>query len=177
MKNFKKFAILGFSTFIMLFLACSSEDGETGPQGPQGEQGIQGEPGANGNANIIASEWLNITFSPILGNTISATLIDNRITTELIENSVFLLYGRSNATTPQSLISIPLTEPNLGVSLYYVLDASRNQIEILGVYFAGATPIPNIIDQVRFVIIPANMGSTSLENLDYEDIISQLEWN
>ncbi len=173
MKKYSLLRVFSLITCMGLLLACSAEDGEDGAIGPQGEQGIQGEPGADGNANVIASEWLDVTFSPIVANTFSTTLTDNRITTEVMENSVFLLYARNSVTAPQSLITIPFTEPTLGVSLYYVLDASLNQIEVLGVFFSGATPFPDLINQVRFVIIPANMDSSSLVNLTYEEVVDR----
>lgn len=174
MKTFRIFKTIGLTTVMIILISCSSEDGEDGAIGPQGEQGIQGEPGVDGNANVIASAWLDVTFTPVSGTIINTTLTDSRITTEVIENSVFIMYARNSVTEPQSIVTIPFTEPTLGVSLYYVLDASINQIEIVGVYFSGATPILNLIDQVRFVIIPATMDTSSLVHLKYGEVIDQL---
>ncbi|MEM9649757.1 MAG: hypothetical protein AAF969_14865 [Bacteroidota bacterium] len=170
MKNYGLFRIIALLIYSFL-LACSAEDGEDGAIGPQGEQGIQGPSGED--ANVIASDWMDVTFSSVSGNIISTVLTDARITTEVIENSVFLMYARNSVTEPQSIVTIPFTEPILGVSFYYVLDASINEIEVVGVYFPGATPIPDLINQVRFVIIPATMDSSALVNLSYDDMVTQ----
>ncbi|MEM7381620.1 MAG: hypothetical protein AAF361_10550, partial [Bacteroidota bacterium] len=171
MKKYRFLRISGIIILLIVFLGCSAEDGMDGAVGPQGEQGIQGVPGENGNANVITSAWLNVTFSAIISNIISATIIDDRINQELIEDSVFLLYAR-DFNTPDRVVPIPFTEPILNVSYYYVMDGSLNQVEILGVSLDGSAPIPDLFDQVRFVIIPAGTDPSSLDNFNYDTLIT-----
>ncbi|SHG30031.1 hypothetical protein [Flagellimonas flava] len=174
MKNISFFGTIGVAICLVLFSSCSAEDGADGAIGPQGEQGIQGEPGANGNANVIASEWLDVSFTPLIRDVLTATLMDDRITTAMTNNSVFLLYGRNGATQPESTVSIPFTEPILGVSFYYILDTSIGELEILGVSLDGSTPTVGVINQVRFVIIPSGTNSLSQENPTYGELVKQL---
>ena len=173
MKNFKRYVILWLSAIAMVFLACSAEDGEDGaigPQGPQGEQGIQGPSGAD--ANIIASDWVDVTFSSTVSDVVSATIMDERITQEVLDNAVFLVYARIS-TIPNNIVPIPFTDPFLNISYYYILDSSMNQLQVLGVSLDGSPLRPDFLDQIRFVIVPVNMDSSSLANLTYDEVVNQ----
>lgn len=83
--------------------SCSPEDGAVGPAGPQGEQGEPGQDGADGqdgqdgNANVIASEWIPSELeqsTPVVSTTF--TIADDRITQQLIDSALIMVYGDAN---------------------------------------------------------------------------------
>ncbi len=176
MKAFNISKTIGLTTILIILISCSAEDGAIGPAGPQGEQGIQGEPGTDGNANVIASEWLDVTFAPTISDAISTTIMDERITQEVLDNAVFLVYARIS-TIPNNIVSLPFTDAFLNTSYYYILDSSVNQLQVLGVSLDGSSPRPDFLDQMRFVIIPATTDPSSLENLTYDDLVIQFGIN
>jgi hypothetical protein len=76
---------------VVAMSACSAEDGETGPAGPQGEQG---PPGKDGNANVISSEWMPISWNAVDNTDVKLMFIEEeRITEEfLTSGGVVLVY-------------------------------------------------------------------------------------
>ncbi len=188
MKTFRTFKTIGLTTVMIILMSCRTEDGQDGaigpqgPQGPQGVQGISGVDGADGtngedgNANVIASGWVDVTFSPITSNTIITWIIDERITQEVLDDAIFLVYTRKS-TIPNNITSIPFTDAFLSISYYYALDSSVNQLQVLGVSLDGSSPRIDFLDQIRFVIVPANMDSSSLANLTYDEVVSQFGLN
>lgn len=70
MRNKLSLAALSAVFALFVFSSCQKEgdtgpQGEPGPAGPQGPQGPEGPQGDTGVANVIYSEWLDVTFEMI----------------------------------------------------------------------------------------------------------------
>ena len=104
----------------VLVLSCSAEDGEDGAIGPMGTpglNGIDGEDGTNGtngedgNANVIASTWLEADFPDSYSfSAASVTISDVNITQEVLSTYTILGYF-SFSDTFEDIYAIPFTEP------------------------------------------------------------------
>ena len=69
----------------ILLVSCSAEDGAVGPQG---------EPGQDGNANVIASDWIPEEFDDFSINVTSFSVTDQAFTQEILDSGTVLVYGR-----------------------------------------------------------------------------------
>ncbi len=135
----------------LAFTACSPEDGK---DGIDGQQGAQGEQGPTGNANIIASQWIDADFS---NNTdYSYFYIDAPdITQEIIDSGVILAYGKEPFG---AIVSIPFV---FGKASYYFAVEPSGRIIFIGSSTDGSNISFTIIEQVRYVIIPASTGGAT----------------
>ncbi|MEO0903040.1 MAG: hypothetical protein AAFY00_13945, partial [Bacteroidota bacterium] len=99
-----------FISILIVFalgLGCSAEDGMDGAQGPAGMDGLDGQngiDGVDGNANVFASEWLEIpeSFTNTTTSLIETTFSAPEITQILMDSGITLVYGNSTtgAVTP-----------------------------------------------------------------------------
>lgn len=130
---------------VLVFTACSPEDGKDGMQGPQGPMG---------NANVIASEWIDAGFSS--NALVSSFYIDDfNITQEIIDSGVILAYGKDPSGT---IVSIPFVHYETS---YYFYVNSPGEINFHGQSTDGNSKDFTIIEQVRYVIIPASTGGAT----------------
>ena len=150
----------------VLVISCSAEDGEDGAIGPQGPQGIQGEAGqdgqngADGNANVVASDWIASAFPTEASSYTTFQINDNSITEEIIETGVVLAFGRQGG----GVWSLPDSYDNHTYSFFlntgtidfeaYTLDFSEDQFDR---YI-----------EFRYVLIPvSNSSSGKIAKTDY----------
>lgn len=180
-RNFTK--ILGL-LFLVTILFANCKKGDTGPAGPAGPNGANGANGATGPqgpkgdtgvANVIYSQWLDVTFSPdtmhngtaidtigFFAN-IPAPKLDSIIITTG-EMKVFINLGSASdpfvAPLPYfdvySFVSITPTFSIQNIQLYSDADAStvtQNNVKFL---------------QYRYVLIPGGVGGIR-KNTDWND--------
>src|SRR5690606_6562177 len=109
MKTFFRYCLIALVAIAMT--ACSPEDGKMGPAGPQGEQGL---PGEDGNANVIASDWMDIVWNFQNEATFKAMHIDAaQITEEFIENGgTILMYLKQKDGNNYAVAPLPYTIGN-----------------------------------------------------------------
>jgi hypothetical protein len=161
------------------FSSCSKEGpvGPQGEQGPQGAQGAQGSQGDPGTANVIYSNWLNVSFDAdtvhngavidTIGfySTIEAAGLDNSILTSG-EIKVFLNLGTADDAY---VVPLPYFSPYNGITIepsFYV-----GNIDIYSNIDAGTAQDQsgNIFQQYRYILIP---GGTAARKSG-----SQVDWN
>ena len=81
--------INAFIVFALIFVSCSVEDGETGPAGQDGK---------NGNANVIASDWIVSELSTSATNLTYFEVEYSNITPDVIDSGAAILaYGKDDS--------------------------------------------------------------------------------
>ncbi|MBT9188308.1 collagen-like protein [Zobellia russellii] len=156
-------------------MGLTGETGAQGEAGAEGEQGVQGEPGEDGNANVIASDWIPSTFSDTETYFQSQEVFDESITGDIIDGAQILTYGRlGNDGDPNRLaFSLPYHYIT-GEGLYF------SYAQIGSIFFsARRTGSDNVIfdyfTAFRYVIIPASSASkanrSNFEKMSYEEVM------
>ena len=114
---------------LTLFFSCKKGDtGPAGPQGPAGADGAPGTPGAQGPqgpkgdtgvANVIYSEWLDVTFDPIVDSTDInnldtvawiAEIPAPTLTDEILNHGEIKVYLNAGFPSAQSVFPLPITD-------------------------------------------------------------------
>jgi len=152
-----------------LFIGCSAEDGEagatgpqgeqgpTGPQGAQGEQGPtgpQGEPGEDGNANVIASEWIPEQFSNDVVSYTQFNIEDEAFTSDILNSGTVLVYGRDGV----SVVAIPVVFNNQ--TYYFTVPETLGEIIFIARSVDNSPTAFGVFTDFRYVIIPASSTTT-----------------
>lgn len=163
MKTFFRYCLIALVAIAMT--ACSPEDGKMGPAGPQGEQGL---PGEDGNANVIASDWMDIVWNFQNEATFKAMHIDAaQITEEFIENGgTILMYLKQKDGNNYAVAPLPYAIGNDQFIFIYVNAPSFIPVGIMVQVTSIDTSIPvNEYDDgtyfFRYILIP---GGTPAEN-------------
>ncbi|WP_198439742.1 collagen-like triple helix repeat-containing protein [Pareuzebyella sediminis] len=167
MKTMKLCTLLFFALATVL-ISCDKEgpegpmgpegpQGEQGVAGPQGEQGLQGEPGEDGNANVIASDWFDVSWStsPSVFATHDETVTD--ITAQDLEDSVILVYFESGTYVYPLPVSWTATST---VNFAF----QPGQIRL---YFRAETSSVPPAGRARYIVIPSSSVSSTAKSLDY----------
>ncbi|WP_373523809.1 hypothetical protein [Aquiflexum sp.] len=137
--------------------------GAAGPQGPVGPAGSPGPQGPEGAANVIASEWLNLTWASVPPYSTS-TVTAPEITESVLNQGTVLAYFRLNPTsTSIKLMPTPIYN-NVTGAMVYIIDYSIRVGSLL--IFHGtplnespgaATSFPDA--NVRYIVIPPSSSS------------------
>ncbi len=117
--------------------SCSKEGpmGATGPQGPTGPAGAQGASGPQGEpgtANVIYSEWLDVTFEPATDNNSGDTVIwfaeipAPQLDVAMLTNGEIKVYFNGGAPDDPAVFPLPLFDA-------YALTGVQN----INVYFTN----------------------------------------
>ncbi|MEH6679512.1 MAG: hypothetical protein V7724_03140 [Sediminicola sp.] len=189
-----KRTVILIQLLILVFFACSPEDGQDGaigPQGPQGEQGIAGQQGPAGQdgedgqdgsegepgtANVIYSDWFTLPFPDDINSTTNygAGIVANDVTENIVNNSVTLIYGRSDTTVliPQLLPFSAFAEQQ-----YYApgfrapTESSPTGRVSVTIYSMDGSPIGiPIFEEYRYVIIPGGIPTSGKSSIDYTQL-------
>lgn len=161
--NLAKMAFYAFLGLSLTLTACSGEDGRDGIDGTDGEMGPAGQ---DGNANVIASDWLlfdwNIQSSP----TESEMLIDVPEIPEIIESGGMVLvyfkmdYGNGNSMT----YTLPFDNGSV-IFRYTTLNIPTEDIIGIGITLEDPNATGTYLDvlnnptyTLRYVLVPATMA-------------------
>src|SRR5688572_26246355 len=112
--------LIPLAVFISLvFIACEKE-GPAGPTGPAGANGVPGPTGPSGpagpagTANVIYSEWLDVTYEPIVeeGDTLAfvAVIPAPKLDNAMLTNGEIKVYLNVGTAAEPSVWSLPLTD-------------------------------------------------------------------
>lgn len=162
--NLAKMAFYAFLGLSLTLTACSGEDGR---DGVDGEMGPQGPAGQDGNANVIASDWLlfywNIESSP----THSEMLIDVPEISEVVENGgMVLMYFKMDLGNGNSFTyTLPYDTGNDIYFNYFIVNAPT--VDNVGIAILLDDPNANgvyldVLNNpdytLRYVLVPAAMA-------------------
>jgi hypothetical protein len=151
--------------------------GATGPQGPAGATGPKGDTGATGpqgpagpagtgSLSVVYSDWFTPAFvdwQKLTEKNYLYSVIETKITQEIIDKGVVLAYTRQVASGPAYLLPLML-ETSSGLTNYNV-SAALGKVNITFVELLDIQGKPATGLQFRYVIIPG--GILTRANLDY----------
>lgn len=172
----------GVFALALSFSSCSKE----GPQGPQGEQGLQGAQGATGakgdpgTANVIYSDWLDVTYESVNDTADDGTItpiawlagIDApKLDASILSTGEIKVYINVNTAGDPEIIPLPLFD-------YYALTGvlNINLTYSTGSIFLYATDDASTFEtqgqklwQYRYVLIPGGIAARKAA--------SAVDWN
>lgn len=178
-----------FLSKILLVLFCAAltivgcKKGDTGPQGdpgPAGSPGSAGAPGAQGPkgdtgvANVIYSDWLDVTFDPVVNSaddTVAwtATIPAPTLSDVILNTGEIKVYLNAGTAADPSVFPLPITDlfaltGVLNLNLYFTLQT----INIYSDADAGTfTDNGEKAFQYRYILIPGGVHG----------IPKQMDWN
>lgn len=165
-----------FVTMSIVLASCSKEgpagpagaQGSAGPTGAQGPAGAKGDPGT---ANVIYSDWLDVTFDNGLGQ------IDvSGLSLDILNSGVVKVYWNLSDNTDPFIVSVPCTVP-AGILFGDDVDDTDPPIYV-DAYFAEQMILLSTnynissqggISQFRYILIP---GGTPVARKS-----SSIDWN
>ncbi|MEM9361405.1 MAG: hypothetical protein AAGA43_02170 [Bacteroidota bacterium] len=140
---------------IALGIGCSAEDGMDGAQGPAGMDGQNGIDGVDGNANVFASEWLEVpeSFTNISAVLNETTFLASEITQTVMDSGIILVYGRVN---DEIILPIPFQFED--ESYYFALNPG--ELILGGESISNSLQFFALFQDLRYVIVPSNSTTT-----------------
>lgn len=170
----------------ILFASCSKEGpaGATGPAGPAGPQGptgaagatgLPGAPGAPGTANVIYSDWLNVTFSGSDSTGWGADIPAPKLVDSILNRGEVKIYWNvgSDSTNDQLIVPLPvidffLTGGNgfVTVNSYF----SNQTISLLSNLDLSSFTLRTFhYSQFRYILIPGGKAARLASGIDWND--------
>lgn len=165
-----------FACMLAMAVAVTScsKDGDTGPAGPAGEVGPEGpggpagEKGDTGVANVIYSDWLDVTFS--LDTAAGSYFVDidaPKLTADVIATGLVKTYINIGTSADPVVMSLPYNSSTIIIREYLL----EGFIELLSnanmsTYTAEDGTKSG---QVRYVIIPGGTAARTSKAIDWND--------
>ncbi len=155
---------LRFLVAILFVFAWSCKQGDVGPKGDTGATGAAGAAGATGpagatgatgTANVIYSDWANVTFTGS-GTSWSGKITAPKITQDILDKGVVLTYFKFGT----QVYSGEYQNGTAGIYVFTTLGTINLQST-----FAANYPW-------RYVIIPGGVGARlqNLKSMSYEEV-------
>lgn len=136
----------------------------------------KGDQGPAGTANVIYSDWLDVTFNQTVrspGDTIYIALIDApKLTNDIINNGDVKVFVNVNTPSSPAVVPLPNYDPFLviGDEINCVFTPQKITLMSLGdesTYTSGS----NKYYQYRYVLIPGGVKATSSVNWNnYQEV-------
>jgi hypothetical protein len=179
----KLYSYLAIVLFAAIFvIACKK--GDTGPAGPAGPAGAAGAAGAagpkgdSGTANVIYSAWTNVTFSPILLDTISPGVVDTtwgatvtapKLTADVLSKGEIKVYYNFGTTASPDVVPLPFTDLIfVGWNIQVDLAVGNIYLTANDNFTSGRLNGPNS-GQFRYILIPGAVPA-SVNVKDYNSV-------
>jgi len=179
----KLYSYLAIVLFAAIFIvACKKGDtGPAGPAGPAGAAGAAGAPGPKGDtgtANVIYSAWTNVTFTPLILDTISPGVVDTtwggtlaapKLTADLLSKGKIEVYYNFGTVANPDVVPLPLTDLIFtGLNIQIDLAVGNIFLSSNGNVTSGRLQGPNS-GQYRYVLIPGSVPA-SINAKDYNSV-------
>jgi len=163
---------------IMTIVSCGKEGpagatGPAGPAGPQGPSGPAGPAGATGTANVIYSDWLDVTFQPqkdTNGDTLSwqASITAAKLDANILSKGEIKVYVNLNTPTSPTVVSLPI-DPfvwNAIISPIYEI----GKITLVGDADYSTFTQNNVKSlQYRYILIPGGTTARTSNQINWKD--------
>jgi len=157
---------LAIAAALMVFTACQKDgevgpEGPQGPQGPQGQQGPQGPQGEAGTANVIYSDWLDVSFEPLITQDddtagYAASFDVPKLSNDILTKGDVKVYMNWGTSAAPSISPIPYFDPIFGYLL--TADYEEGVIFLSSNFDASSRTIEgNRLLQFRYVLIPGGV--------------------
>jgi hypothetical protein len=166
----------------LIFTQCKKGDtgpaGPSGPAGPAGAAGAtgpQGPAGATGTANVVYSDWMNVTFAPATPDTAAwiAEIAAPKLVDSILNKGEVKVYwdlgsdsANSRFITPLPVIDLFLFGTLVSVNPYL----SRQSITILATHDVSSfTDNGNHYFQYRYILIPGGTHARMGKPINWKD--------
>ena len=169
--NLFRFALL--LTVVFVFASCA-KDGDDGPQGPPGPagpagpQGVAGPAGPIGTANVIYSNWLDVSFQedPDNAGNWQGQIVAAKLNNDIISKGEIKVYVNVNTPTEPVVLALPV---HLAFTIVPIFEIGA--ITLLSDIDAGTeTTAGEKYFQYRYVLIPggapARMATVDWNNYE-----------
>lgn len=167
-----KMSGLGLLALMLTMSSCSKEGdtgpaGPAGPAGPTGAGGPAGPAGETGTANVIYSQWINLTFD----ETGFAEMDAPSLTADILNSGDVKVYVNLGSDEAPRIFSLPavinpgffIEEPaEEDVSMFLDPFFELNTIGILSNYILTEVPF-------RYIIIPGGVEEGNRSAVDWKD--------
>ena len=163
-------------TAALLFTACKK--GDTGPAGEKGDAGEKGSTGAtgatgkNGSANVIYSEWIDVTFNAV--DTSYEGVIDApKIVDSIVQKGEVKVYWNINTPAAPTIVALPFADNGLifGVKdflIFPIIQSGNIFLESTYNVSSRTASTGEKIFQFRYVIIPGGVTARTA-TIDWND--------
>jgi len=184
--------------FAITILIASCKKGDTGPAGAAGPAGPQGPAGANGangaagaqgapgTANVIYSNWLDVTFDPAAPDSSvwAAEITAPKLVDSIINRGEIKVYWNigSDSTNAQFVTSLPVID----LFLFGGLISVNPYYSPGSILLVSNADISSFVDngnnyfQFRYVLIPggvnAGRGTKTIDWNNYNEVKAYLGW-
>jgi len=169
--------LIPIAVFISLvFLSCT-KDGPTGPAGPAGPNGAAGPSGPSGpagpagTANVIYSEWLDVTYTPVIdaGDTLgfTATIPAPKLDSAMLTNGEIKVYLNVGTAAQPSVWALPLTDLIVyGLNIFPSFETGVINL-VANVNVGTVTTADGKVQQYRYILIPGGVPALKAPNMDW----------
>ncbi len=163
------YLFLSFFVLTLFFCSCKKGDpGDTGPAGPAGIAGTPGTPGAGGpegpkgdtgTANVIYSEWLDVTFEGADSTGWVAEISAPKLIDSILNSGDIKVYfnAGSDSTDSQLVMTLPIYEPFLLGAIINPYYTTQLITLISTGNVSSFTDNGNHYFQYRYVLIPGGI--------------------
>ncbi|HOA39329.1 MAG TPA: collagen-like protein [Flavihumibacter sp.] len=183
-KSIVRLSALALFAFSLSLTSCSKEGstGPAGPAGPTGATGATGAKGETGTANVIYSDWLDVTFNDTTG---VADVAAPSLTLDVLNKGSIKVYWNLSDETDPFIVSVPavispyllfsaetlaqmwpsITDgnyPEIYVDAYY----SEKLINLVSNYPVSSS---EGFSQFRYIIIPGGVQEGNRSAIDWKD--------
>jgi hypothetical protein len=161
--------LIPFAVFLSLIIISCEKEGPAGPAGPAGPNGAPGPGGPSGpagppgTANVIYSEWLDITYDTV-NNTAGETVfyVDTiqapKLDAAMLANGEIKVYFNWGTAAAPSVEALPLTDLIFlqGLNIYPTFETGVITL-VANADASTATGDAGKIRQYRYVLIPGGV--------------------
>jgi hypothetical protein len=162
-------------TVALLFTACKK--GDTGPAGEKGDTGEKGTTGATGStgkagsANVIYSDWIDVTFNAV-DTSYEGVITAPRIVDSIIQKGEVKVYWNINTPASPTIVTLPFADNGLIFGLkdflvFPIIQSGSIFLESTYNVSSRTASTGEKIFQFRYVIIPGGAAArTATVNWD-----------
>lgn len=182
--SFLKSASALLLSITILVSACSKGDagpaGEKGDKGDAGDKGAAGTAGKPGTANVIYSEWIDVTYARIDTSTTNVrfgAIIDApKLVDSILQKGEVKVYWNLNTAAEPAIVSLPYLNnraiiPNLGNLYINPLFQVGEILLYANLPVSSGEDAGEKFGQYRYVIIPGGVSARSAVNWnDYASV-------
>lgn len=178
--NFRLFTLPGTLLIAMAFFfsACTKEGpagpaGATGPAGPAGPTGATGVAGPAGTANVVYSNWLDVTYKPAAADSSvwSAELTATRLVDSILQKGEVRVYLNAGTAASPFIVPLPIYEPFvIGIIINPYFQVGK--INLVATDDAGtfvSTTNNQKAWQYRYIIIPGGTATGRQASINWND--------
>ncbi len=181
---------------ITIIIASCTKDGDTGPAGPAGPAGPTGAAGASGSAgpagaagatgtaNVIYSDWLNVTFDPASADSSvwAAEITAPKLVDSILNKGEIKVYWNIGNDSTNNQFVVPL--PVIDLFFFGTLVSVNSYYSFQNILLLSNFDLSSFTDggfnnfQFRYILIPggvkAGRGVKTIDWNDYKQVKAYL---